>query len=226
MPDTIAVLAHAGDTLARELVERWPDGAARLLTPVTLASWDCRVAFDRNGAFAGPPSGAGDVAGVLSLMSEVLPTDLPHVAAEERAYVAAETTAFLGAWLRATACPKLNPPSFTSLRGELHPLSWRAHALRCGVRVAAFDPAADAAGENAEDIVVVGIVGDCVDGADDAAARTWARAIARSARLPMASVGFVRDAGGLTFRHALAVADLSAPRLLDAAARWFGAGGA
>ena len=56
-----------------------------------------------------------DIMGVLTRLPSIGCQDLEHVAASERTYVAAETTAFLLWWLSILPCPVLNRPEPPSL---------------------------------------------------------------------------------------------------------------
>jgi hypothetical protein len=62
-----------------------------------------------------------DVTGVYTRLPCVSEQDLPHIEAQDRAYVAAEMTAFLLSWLSELRCPVVNRPSGSCLCGP----SWR-----------------------------------------------------------------------------------------------------
>jgi hypothetical protein len=69
----------------------------------------------------------GDVDGVVTCIARVAESELPHVHADDRAYVAAEMTAFLASLLSELRCPLFNRPTGAHLGG----LSWTAqHAWR------------------------------------------------------------------------------------------------
>src|SRR5262249_16821413 len=77
-----------------------------------------------------------DLGGVLTRMPAVFETDLPQITVADRAYVAAEMTAFLLAWLGDLPCPVLNRARPTSLAGPV----WRPEegiqaAAPAGLRV-------------------------------------------------------------------------------------------
>jgi hypothetical protein len=68
-----------------------------------------------------------DVEGVVTCIARVGERDLPHVHPDDRAYVAAEMTAFLAALVSELRCPVFNPPTGAHLGG----LSWTPqHAWR------------------------------------------------------------------------------------------------
>ena len=58
-----------------------------------------------------------DVTGVLNLLPWITVHDLPHIAPDDRDYVANEMTAFLLAWLSQLACPQFDRPTPSSLCG-------------------------------------------------------------------------------------------------------------
>jgi hypothetical protein len=229
MPAIVAVLAHSGDPVARMLAGAWPDGGARVLTPATLPAWGLSWQLGPGGVSAcgAKPPGRDshfEFGGVVSLLDVVSPTDLPGVTPGDRDYVASEMTAFLAAWLRAIPCPKLNPPSLVSLSGDMHPVLWRAHALDCGMRAAAFDPsdgAEPAASDDGEEQMSVTVIGDRAIGTLDQTAIALARALAASARLPMLTVTMRRTPSGYAFDAATARPNMADPAITDAVVGWF-----
>jgi hypothetical protein len=54
---------------------------------------------------------------VITALDAVAPSDLPHVRAGDRYFVASEMTAFLRSWLQTVACPVLDPPTALALSG-------------------------------------------------------------------------------------------------------------
>jgi hypothetical protein len=134
----ILVVAHAGDTIARRLAGTW---GARLLTPRDLSSRGWRHfpvgGGDDTLGVGGEAVPAAAIRGVLTRLGAVTATDLPHIAAEDRGYVAAEMTAFLLSFLRALPCPVLNRPTASSLMGPgWTSARWRAAAVAAGLDVA------------------------------------------------------------------------------------------
>jgi hypothetical protein len=64
-----------------------------------------------------------------------LAEELQRIDPADRAYVAAETNAFLVAWLSALSCRVVNRPTTTSLCGPAWgPWHWQAAAARSGIR--------------------------------------------------------------------------------------------
>ncbi|MEJ8810763.1 hypothetical protein WKW77_06765 [Variovorax ureilyticus] len=117
----LLVLADAQDAAAQAFVARHHKDGARLLKPsdLSLAGW-CHRVGDPAASTAvadGLALPASMLRGVVTRISAVAPAQLPHVAEADRAYVASEMTAFLGAWLSALACPVVNRPCVPSLSG-------------------------------------------------------------------------------------------------------------
>ncbi|SEB20197.1 hypothetical protein [Variovorax sp. YR216] len=117
----LLVLADAQDVAAQAFVMRHHKDGARLLKPsdLSLAGW-CHRVGDPAASVAvvdGLALPASMIRGVVTRLSAVAPTQLPHVAEADRGYVASEMTAFLGAWLSALACPVVNRPRVPSLSG-------------------------------------------------------------------------------------------------------------
>jgi hypothetical protein len=110
----------------------------RLMTPADLsqAGWTVRLGdVTRSIAMiAGQPVPAAAIAGVLTRLPGVAEHDLPHIVASDRAYVAAEMSAFLLAWLTALDCPLVNRPTPQCLSGPMwRPEQWVVAANRLGI---------------------------------------------------------------------------------------------
>jgi hypothetical protein len=179
----ILVIAHSGDAIARRLATAWD---ARLITPRDLSTCGWQH-FPVGGGddIVGLAEGAipaTSVRGVLTRIGAVGPSDLPHIAAEDRAYVAAEMTAFLLSFLRLLRCPVLNQPTASSLMGPgwTEP-RWRAAAVATGLAVAR--------GETAGETITV--VGERYFGAAHLAGA--AAALARHAGVELLSARLTSD---------------------------------
>ena len=71
---------------------------------------------------------------VITALDAVAPSDLPHVVAADRSFVAAEMTAFLRSWLRTLACPVLDRPTMLALSGSAGDRAvWSRAAAELGV---------------------------------------------------------------------------------------------
>jgi hypothetical protein len=77
---------------------------------------------------------AGKITAVLTALDAVWPADLPHVRSADRAFVAAEMTAFLRDWLATMDCPVLDRPTTLTLSGPAgERAAWSAAAAALGV---------------------------------------------------------------------------------------------
>jgi IPT/TIG domain len=77
---------------------------------------------------------AGKITAVLTALDAVWPADLPHVRPADRAFVAAEMTAFLRDWLATMDCPVLDRPTTLTLSGPAgERAAWSAAAAALGV---------------------------------------------------------------------------------------------
>jgi hypothetical protein len=190
----VLVVADERDAAAVALVERL-GGAGRLVVPADLSrpGWtygsDVRL---RAGTTAEGRFRVDDLAAVVTRIAAVVPDQLPHVALADRAYVAAEMTAFLRAWLDGLPCPVLNPPTSLSLSGPAWTLEeWAMVAARVGVP---FAPTLRAVRRNVVRAAAEAgswravVVGATVFGAGDEAAH--ARALADAAGVGLLTVAF------------------------------------
>jgi len=137
----LLVLAHPCDEGARFLAERWQAQGARLMVPRDLSAPGWRHHVGGGGEEWAIASGervrVKDMTGVLVRLSGIRDQFLPHIAAFDRTYVAAEMNAFLIAWLTALTCPVLNRPAAGSILGpSLSHERWLAAAARAGLRLA------------------------------------------------------------------------------------------
>ena len=77
-----------------------------------------------------------EITGVVTCLPNVSELELLHIVPSDRAYVAAEMSAFLLSWLSALSCPVLNRPSPTCLSGPYwRPEQWARLASEVGMRV-------------------------------------------------------------------------------------------
>lgn len=136
----IAVLGSRLDPEARSLVEAWSSAGAALLSAEDLCrpGWVFRPREPLCGTavVSGAAVAAANLEAVLTRRPAVLSEELRHIATEDRSYVAAETNAFLVAWLSAlvdAGVPVVNRPTPTCLSGPgWDALRWRAAAARVG----------------------------------------------------------------------------------------------
>jgi hypothetical protein len=126
----------------------------------------------------------------------VTPSDLPHVHRDDRAYVAAEITAFLRAWLAQFAGVRFNEPCWASLAGPAwHALQWTRFVA--GIAVPVVGPQSPSGGtvrpERETATATATVVHGEVFGVTDPALIDYSRRIARAAKSGLLAVTFVRD---------------------------------
>lgn len=136
----VVIVASAGDQTARALAEAWECADARLLTPLDLSlpGWHCRFCTPEPGMAVvdGKTVPAETINGIVTRLPWITEGEIPHVAEQDRAYVAAEMQAFLFAWLSRLACPVLNRPTPFCLSGPAwRHEKWISVAGRLGIRV-------------------------------------------------------------------------------------------
>ena len=143
----LIVLSHNHDASAVQFIADWPGGGAALLTAADLsvAGWrhtwadDVELPSDLGEAaavVAGQRVLTRDITGVLTRWPRFLEQELGAITRDDRAFVAAEMTAFMTAWLSQLRCPVLNRPSPLSLCGP----AWRREEwthLACTLRIPA-----------------------------------------------------------------------------------------
>jgi hypothetical protein len=136
----LLILAGPFDAEARAFAAAHAAAGVLLLTPRDLSreGWRLRL---------GDPSslvavcgarrlGAREIGGVITRLPNVVETDIPHIGAEDRAYVAAEMTAFLLAFLGELRCRVSNRPTPQCLCGPVwSPERWRRLARELGLAV-------------------------------------------------------------------------------------------
>ena len=136
----IIVFAQEHDESAKSLVRRWKGRGARLMVPADLsrAGWSCtsRDPASSQCVIEGVRHDSSEIQGVLVRSPAVMASDLPHIAASDRSYVASEMTAFLVYWLTSLRRPVLNRPTPRSLCGPgWFPEHWTHYAAEAGLRV-------------------------------------------------------------------------------------------
>lgn len=137
----LVVLASRADTSARALCERAPPGTVRVLAWRDLSTPGWRYYGDpADGADTAVVGGdsipTAAISGVVTRCPSVPPYELGHIVPSDRAYVAAEMTATLLAWLSRLRCPVINPATGMSLCGpRWHPERWVLLAASIGLPV-------------------------------------------------------------------------------------------
>ncbi len=169
----------------------------------------CYSTADINGSIAivdGQRLVSRDICGVFTRMHCVMEDDLGHIVPEDRAYVAAEMSAFLLAWLTSLRCPMLNRPTPTSLLGPyLRYEKWILTAARLGIPVAASRRYALLSNRPIipeHNGVTVTIIGQKYFGEVDPILARQARSLADAARVDLLSVRFSGHEPGSLFMGA------------------------
>lgn len=135
----LVVVASRHDRTAQQLVARWETDSAALLTAedVCAPGWRHYVGSGEGSAVVdGAVVAVTDISGVLTRRPWVFEQELPHIAAADRAYVAAEMNALMVSWLSELPCPVLNQPTPMCLSGpSWRPQEWLRAAASSGLRV-------------------------------------------------------------------------------------------
>lgn len=228
------VVAATGDPSAARLAACWPSRAVHILTAATLAQegW----AYAPGDALASQlPLGqtrarGADVEAVLVRAECIDPADVPFVIDEDRAFVAAEMTAFLTAWLDELPARMLNRPHPGNLAGpsflqaQWRQLARRLHIPRASVGLEACAPTASGLPAWGRVWPTATVVGERVFGGVGDTLKERALRLARAAEVALLGVYFDDHGsrGGLV--GARTVPDLDAPEVVEAVGRWLAGG--
>lgn len=222
---TLVVVAGEDDGEAHALPVRLPDLEVRLLTPADLSSagWEFRPGCATGIAVAGgSPVATQGIAAVLVRLPWVREHDVLRVDAADRAYAAAEMSAFLLAWLSALPCPVVNRPSTSCLAGPLwRPQRWARAAASVGLRVApvrrttgaATDPRAPA---TEAPTVIATVIGERCLGVEEPALAVRLCELARMAGAEALTIGLSDATAEARFVTASPWPDLTDDDVLDA----------
>jgi hypothetical protein len=164
---------------------------------------------------------SSDIEGVVTRIPWIYEHDLQRLAPEDRAYAAAEMSAFLLAWLSQLRCPVLNQPTPTCLAGPFwRHEKWVHTAAQLGIPV--FNAHRDTRGHGLVDAgplrgdVTVDIVGRNCYGEVSATASGFATQLAGAAGVDLLTVRF--DCAGPQPRFCAASIwpDITVPQIADA----------
>jgi len=240
----LVVVASLWDEAARSLVERWEPHGAGLLTVDDLcrAGWRHYVedpACSR-AVIGGSMVATGDISAVLTRLPAVAEQELSAIVAEDRAYAAAEMTAFLAYWLSTLKCPVLNQPSPVCLCGPIwRPEQWAQTASRLGLPVAprrrhtppfgegisaGMDEAPSSFANAYTGAVQMTVIGDRCIGAGDENLARQARLLATTAGVDLLVVVFSGPEAGSEFVEAHFWADVSDDAVRESLLEYFSHG--
>ena len=137
----LLIVANEHDVSADALRTTWGPADVRIMRPsdLSVGGWSYRPGDIGSARFVagGASIRVSDLAGVLTRMACVFESDLGHIQASDRGYVASEMTATLFAWLFELQVPVINRPTPTALCGPLWPQEkWLRVATSLGMRVA------------------------------------------------------------------------------------------
>lgn len=226
----LVVVASRHDEVAQALVSRWKASDARLLTCEDLSGAGWRYgpgAPDLSTAVVGGRRvRCREITGVLTRLAGVPVSDLGHIASADRAYVAAEMTAFLMAWLSGLKCSVVNRPTPLCLSGpNWRPEQWTHAASALGIparpveRHVARGSAEVSPTDGASSLTTVTVVGNRCFGTENEVLRGQARSLAKAASVSLLSVRFSdRDS---VFLGADGYPDLSTDEIADAVVEYF-----
>jgi hypothetical protein len=223
----LVIVASRWDESARALADRWSGEGACVLTAKDLstAGWRYRVPHRCETALAvvgGNSVPVADISGVLIRIAGITEHELGFIAPADRAYVAAEMTAFLLVWLANLPCAVVNRSHAGCLSGP----AWRAEqwihkASRLGIPVAAvhratsrFLPAPAKAPEGTA--VTVTVVGQRCLGSTNSLLVAQARALAKAAGVDLLDVCFNVSSSGTCFIGASTWPDITRGDVADA----------
>lgn len=170
---------------------------------------------------------AAGIAGVLTRRSRVHEWEPAHIVPGDRAYVAAEMTAFLRSWLSGLVCPVLNRPSAACLSGPGRCREeWVRAAVRLGIPVRPIRWSLGSQTDVPEDepAFTATVVGERCLGAADRASSEWALRLARAAGVDLLAVRFGEAETGIELLDADPWVDVSGPEVADEILEYLGEG--
>jgi hypothetical protein len=193
----LLLLARAEDAAARTLRQQAPHRLAHAsLADLSCTGWryESGRPEQASACAGGHVIPAEHITAVVCRFDVIRPAELPHVHRDDRAYVAAEITAFLRAWLAQFAGRRFNEPTWASLAGPAwHSLQWTWRVARIGVPVAALSRSPANIPLARCETVVATVVGGDVFGPTDPTLIDYSLRIARAVKSELLAVTFVRD---------------------------------
>jgi len=221
----LVVAANRYDQVAQELVSRWAALGAGLLTcaDLSLCGWRYPLSTTERSVavIGGQVLPVEEITGVLTRLPCVFEQELVEIVPDDRAYVAAEMTAFLLSWLSELKCPVLNRPTSTCLSGPYWRQERWVYAAQLGIPVepvrrstalSADTSPASSSGCSAS----VTVVGKHCFGAVDESLATQARKLADVAQTALLTVHFSNTQADAAFISADPWPDLDSDEVNDA----------
>jgi len=200
----LLLLARTEDPAVRVLTQRAPDRVAHAsVEDLCAPGWRYMVGAPEHARAraCGRTIEVGRIAAVLCRIGRLSAADMETVHADDREFAAAETTAFLRAWLTQFHGVRCNEPTWMSLAGpRWHPLQWSRLVTELGI------PASVAARESATAVVA----GRDVFGTTVPKLIDYSRRIASAVHARSLAIRFVRN-GEWCFHSAEACPELDEP---------------
>jgi len=230
----ILVISNVANDAAAALVGMFPPGAASLVTASNFSeSFRAAISvgdFSRSRiTLGGAEIEAGEITGVVTTVSHLLPQEFYYIEPADRDYVCAEVSALLTYFLSELRCPKLNPPTARRLSGiGMHRIEWLKAARGCGiplwpVRLRNAVPAAEAGSRGLGYLRSTIIGGSIVEERTPDAVAAHMRALSRAFSMPYLSGLFVSpDATDHFLADLASVPDVSTPENREAMVRYLG----
>jgi hypothetical protein len=219
----IILVASCLDRDARTLAARWGTDRVALLTCEDLSVPGWRHYFAAAGTSAAVIGGREvalrEITGVVTCLPSVSELELLHIVPADRAYVAAEMSAFLLSWLSTLNCPVVNRPSSTCLSGPYwRSEQWAYLASQVGMRVQPIHRRvtfAEVSAPAVPESTTVTVIGERCLGQVDTTVMTGARRLARAANVEMLAVRVTGSGPDATFLGADPWPDLTSQETAD-----------
>jgi len=195
----IIIVASRYDIPACRLSERWAGQGAYLLTSKDLSICGWRYYLDdplkSSAILGGREVKQSEICGVVVRLPWVYEGELLDIVSDDRAYAAAEMSAFLLCWLSGLSCPVLNRPTPGCLNGPgWGREQWTVAASKAGMRIQPVRRRASLAspeeGTQESAPVTVTVAGDRCLGEADKALLIQARCLADAANVDLLGVQF------------------------------------
>ena len=137
----ILIISNIANEAAARLVDRFPPGAALLITASSFHQ-SFRSGLNVNDFslsrifINGKEIAASEIAGVITTISSFMPNEFYYIDDADQKYVCAEMNAFFIYFLSQLKCKKINPPTVRSLSGpSLHRIEWIKKVHAAGIPV-------------------------------------------------------------------------------------------
>lgn len=229
----IVIVASRYDASARRLKDRWVDEGGVLFTPedLSVSGWRYQVSDPQNStAIVGRRQvRQSEIQGVFTRLQWIWEGELVDIVSDDRAYVAAEMSAFLLCWLSGLKCPLLNRPSANCLAGPgWSREQWNLAASKAGMLVPPINRRASLASFSSRSVtadeappVSVTVVGDRCLGDVDKTLSVQASRLADIAKMDFLTVQFSSSEADASFADVSTIPDIDSDIIADAVLSYF-----